>query len=99
MQLLPESQDILVEFLDLYRVSLATELFPWYFQDFQGFLNIGHSEGSAIVTSHIWSKKKLELLNRYVDEMNQDQAVKKNESTVSEICYEYWYTGWIANHK
>ena len=86
MQLLPESQDILVEFLDLYRVSLATELFPWYFQDFQGFLTIGHSEGSAIVTSHIWSKKKLELLNRYVDEMNQDQAVKKNESTVSEVC-------------
>ena len=86
MQLLPESQDILVEFLDLYRVSLATELFPWYFQDFQGFLTIGHSEGSAIVTSHIWSKKKLELLNRYVDEMNQDQAVKKNETTVSEIC-------------
>ena len=86
MQLLPESQDILVEFLDLYRVSLATELFPWDFQDFQGFLTIGHSEGSAIVTSHIWSKKKLELLNRYVDEMNQDQAVKKNETTVSEIC-------------
>ena len=82
--------------------SLTFIGFHWplnYFQDFQGFLTIGHSEGSAIVTSHIWSKKKLELLNRYVDEMNQDQAVKKNESTVSEICYEYWYTGWIANHK
>ena len=65
MQLLPDSQDILLKFPDFSRVSLTTELIPWLYQGFQGF----HDHLST------WLNMKSEIWRRSLEELQWSQLV------------------------